>query len=67
MKSQVLELLQGIEHSVYFYATIAFLAGFSERRAKVLLDGVLGGGAPAKAEEQQRVEPATRPPAPVAR
>jgi hypothetical protein len=29
--------------TVYFYATIAFLAGFSERWAKVLLDGAMGG------------------------
>lgn len=34
----------------YFYATIAFVAGFSERRAKVLLDGVGGGIAPTSKE-----------------
>ena len=42
LKSGVLELLQGIDRTIYFYATIAFLAGFSERWAKVLLDGVSG-------------------------
>ena len=43
LKSNLLELLPEVEDSVYFFATIAFLAGFSERRAKVLLDGTLGG------------------------
>jgi hypothetical protein len=38
LKSSLVELLQNESHGIYFYATIAFLAGFSERRAKVLLD-----------------------------
>lgn len=38
LKSSLVELLQNENHGIYFYATVAFLAGFSERRAKVLLD-----------------------------
>jgi hypothetical protein len=38
LKSSVLELFQNAPKTIYFYATIAFLAGFSERWAKVLLD-----------------------------
>lgn len=42
LKSSVIELLQGSSKTTYFYATIAFLAGFSERHAKVLLDSAAG-------------------------
>ena len=45
LKSSLIEFLKDASHTVYFYATIAFISGFSERRAKVLLDSV-GGGAP---------------------
>ena len=43
LKSKLLEFGAVKDPGIYFYATIAFLAGFSERRAKVLLDGVGGG------------------------
>src|SRR5439155_92615 len=43
LKSNLVELFQTATHGLYFYATIAFLAGFSERRAKVLLDSAMGG------------------------
>jgi hypothetical protein len=43
LKSSLVELVQKAPHGIYFYATIAFLAGFSERRAKVLLDSAGGG------------------------
>ena len=43
LKSQLVELVQSSAHGIYFYATIGFLAGFSERRAKVLLDSAVGG------------------------
>jgi hypothetical protein len=47
LKSTLVEFVQSSStHGIYYYATIGFVAGFSERRAKVLLDGV-GGGAPA--------------------
>ena len=59
LKSSVIELLQGGTKTIYFYATIALLAGFSERRAKVLLDGA--AGAAFGAEEPKSETPA--PPA----
>ena len=46
LKSHLIELLQDQNHGVYFYTTIGFLSGFSERRAKVLLDSAGGGMAP---------------------
>jgi hypothetical protein len=42
LKSNIVELLQASKKGIYFFATIAFLAGFSERRAKVLLDSAIG-------------------------
>jgi hypothetical protein len=39
-------------HTIYFYAAVAFLAGFSERWARVIIGGVIGGEEP---------EPAARP------
>jgi tetrahydromethanopterin S-methyltransferase subunit G len=48
LKSGLVQLQPGAEdQSAYFYATLAFVAGFSERRAMVLLGGaekMLGGG-----------------------
>ena len=44
LKSHLIELLQDQNHGIYFYSTLGFLSGFSERRAKVLLDSA-GGGA----------------------
>ena len=43
LKSNLVELVQASDHGVYFYGAVAFAAGFSERRAKVLLDGAVGG------------------------
>jgi hypothetical protein len=45
LKSDLLEIgnLKPANKTIYFYATIAFLAGFSERWAKVILEGVVGG------------------------
>jgi len=57
LKSNLIELVQQKGgHGIYFYATIAFLAGFSERRAKVLLDSV-GGGSEAPAEPVKQPAP----------
>jgi hypothetical protein len=42
LKSNLVELVQASDHGVYFYGTLAFAAGFSERRARVLLDGAVG-------------------------
>jgi hypothetical protein len=44
LKSHLVELLQDQQHGIYFYSTVGFLSGFSERHAKVLLDSA-GGGA----------------------
>jgi uncharacterized membrane protein YeaQ/YmgE (transglycosylase-associated protein family) len=38
LKSSLVEFFQNVDHGIYYYATIGFLAGFSERWAKVLLD-----------------------------
>ena len=51
-KSNLVDLLPDVTHDIYFYATVGFLSGFSERRAKVLLDST-GVGSDA--------EPATAP------
>jgi hypothetical protein len=41
MKSNLVEFLQATgPKGVYFYATIGFVSGFSERRAKVLLNRI---------------------------
>lgn len=41
LKSNLVEFVQTAGgHRVYYYATVGFVAGFSERRAKVLLDSV---------------------------
>jgi hypothetical protein len=46
IKSNLVELLQGRQKGIYYYSTIAFVSGFSERRAKVLLGSIGddGGG-----------------------
>jgi hypothetical protein len=51
LKSSLVELVQGVEHGIYFYATVGFLAGFSERWAKVLLSNVGGGSGSAGASK----------------
>jgi hypothetical protein len=43
LKSSLVEFFQHVDHGIYYYATIGFLAGFSERWAKVLLSNVDGG------------------------
>jgi hypothetical protein len=57
MKSGIVEVLTSIERTTYFYAAIAFLAGFSERWAKVLFDGVTGDGDEAEKEAKQPTAP----------
>jgi hypothetical protein len=44
MQAHLVEIAPKVARSLYFWATIAFIAGFSERKAKVLIDGILGGG-----------------------
>jgi hypothetical protein len=55
LKSSVLELFQNAPKTVYFYATIAFLAGFSERWAKVLLDGATAASGEDPGRQRQRL------------
>lgn len=43
VKSNLLELGNIRNPGIYFFATVSFLAGFSERRAEVLLGSVAGG------------------------
>jgi hypothetical protein len=57
LKSSLLEILPTqAPHGVYYFATIGFVAGFSERRAKVLLDSV--GGTPSGGGSRQSHESA---------
>jgi hypothetical protein len=39
--------LHSNEQTIYFYAAVAFLAGFSERWARIIIGGVTGGDKPA--------------------
>jgi hypothetical protein len=45
--------LDGNGHTTYFYAAIAFLAGFSERWARVIIGGVLGDDETEKENERE--------------
>lgn len=55
LQSDLVEIGQATQ-GLAFYATIAFVAGFSERRAKILLDGIALGGERAAPDP----EPASR-------
>jgi hypothetical protein len=44
IRGGLVDVVPDLPRSLYFWATIAFFAGFSERRAKVLIEGALGGG-----------------------
>jgi len=52
LKSGLVDL--GQNDTVYFYAAIGFLAGFSERWARVIVGGALAGTAAAPAQEKQK-------------
>jgi hypothetical protein len=56
LKSSLIELLQGTSKGIYFYASVAFLSGFSERHAKVMLGGILAGGTSSPSPEPARAE-----------
>ena len=43
MRAGLVDLVPDLKRTLYFWATVAFLAGFSERFAKVLIEGALGG------------------------
>jgi hypothetical protein len=61
MKSNLVEFLQATgEKGIYFYATIGFVSGFSERRAKVLLNRIAAeddDGSSRKGRERGAGEP----------
>jgi hypothetical protein len=59
MKASLVEIAPNVDRSLYLWATIAFIAGFSERRAKVLIEGALGGGG--LGDEKDRDHPPHRP------
>jgi hypothetical protein len=61
LQANLLEILPESEHGVYYYATIAFASGFSERRAKVLLDRTLGGDDDPPPEPRSSGENGNRP------
>ncbi|HEY1368696.1 MAG TPA: hypothetical protein VGF23_16355 [Gaiellaceae bacterium] len=46
-----------VDKTVAFYATVAFVAGFSERWAKVILDGALGGGGSESEQAPPELDP----------
>jgi hypothetical protein len=60
LKSSLVSFAAGSKHDVYFFATVAFLAGFSERRAKVLLDSAGGGSSSSEASAGTGTEEASR-------
>jgi hypothetical protein len=65
LKSNLVEFLQGTgEKGTYFYATIGFVSGFSERRVKVLLDRIAAdGGGEASGNGGDRAADPRKPPA----
>jgi hypothetical protein len=58
LKSSLVSFADDATHGIYFFATVAFLSGFSERRAKILLDsaggGTQGSDAPAATAADER-------------
>ncbi len=56
LKSGLVDLggLGGSDRTIYFYAAVGFLAGFSERWAKVMIGGVLGGEAETERKETRK-------------
>jgi hypothetical protein len=55
LKSGLVDIggLEGRRHSTYFYAAIGFLAGFSERWARVIIGGVVGGDEEEKQNQRE--------------
>jgi hypothetical protein len=59
LKSELVDIFGNVEKGIYFYATVAFLAGFSERWAIVLIGGVTGDGT--DADERVDAAPKRKP------
>ena len=69
LQSNLIEFLQGVEKGIYFYATIGFISGFSERRAKVLINSIAGdddrgGDSRNGGSDDERGSSGDRPPVP---
>jgi hypothetical protein len=45
------------KQTIYFYAAVGFLAGFSERWARVIIGGVFGEHEPAKGQDKPNADP----------
>ena len=58
MKAGLIVIAPDIDRNLYFWAAVAFLAGFSERYAKVLIGGALGA---ADGPQEDKKQPARRP------
>jgi hypothetical protein len=71
LKSGLVDL--GQDDTVYFYAAVGFLAGFSERWARVIVGGALAGTAAPSGQAEQDTDDEREPevaepqPAPAAR
>lgn len=55
LKSGLIDIggIKGKEQTIYFFAAVGFLAGFSERWARVIIGGVAGNDDPAPAPSNQ--------------
>jgi len=54
LRSSLVSFADGSTHDIYFFATVGFLSGFSERRAKVLLDSAGGGSGSSGSDSTDR-------------
>ena len=59
LKSTLVDIggLSRKDQTIYFYAAVGFLAGFSERWARVIIGGVVGEHEPSKALEKPNADP----------
>ena len=70
LQSDLIGFLQEFDKGIYFYATIGFISGFSERRAKVLINSIAGdddrGGGDSRngGDDEERGSFGDRPPIP---
>jgi hypothetical protein len=67
LKSGLVDIggLKSNEQTIYFYSAVAFLAGFSERWARIIVGGVIGGDdAHAEAEDAEHKKAAVNEPGP---
>jgi hypothetical protein len=48
------------DQTIYFYAAVGFLAGFSERWARVIIGGVFGAGDDERKDKQKTLDPTSK-------